>query len=412
MVNKNTNWIIMLILCVLVMTAAARGAESFKMNTDLADLGDNTWKKMDPKFVYHPDQMPMLEKIGWKLKDLPHKPGGKFCHVKGEGAFCYDESANLTLYFGGCTSGYGNNHWVYSCSENTWTQIHPDIFKIKIETRKEKKIKWRYREDKKSHPPGCCCYGICYDSHNKVSVLARPNGGATAWLKNKEHPNNYIWLYDAVKKEWIFTPRNGKVPNVYMTGVRMAYDPAGKESLLVNGREIWAYSTPDNVWRKIIVKGPAPETGGLNSWVYMSREKKFLLFRSRRRGGSKTTDTTWLYDPKACTWKDVTPEKGPIIRAGAAMAYDSLNNVVVMIGGWNKAPSKKLNDGTWVFNPVTKKWTQHKPDPMPKIAGNCYQMSYDKVNNVMVYVTMAQTWVYRYKRGTAEKTKKGGVHEK
>ena len=80
------------------------------------------------------------------------------------------------------------------------------------------------------------------------------------------------------------------------------------------------------------------------------------------------------------------------------MAYDSLNNVAVMIGGWNVAPSKKLNDGTWVFDPIRKTWTQHRPKPMPKIAGNCYQMAYDKVNNVMVYVTRAQTWVYRYKR--------------
>jgi hypothetical protein len=379
----------------LAAAATALAAGPFRMNPDLVELPDNTWREMDPKFVYHPDQFPMLEKIGWKLKDLPLKPGGRFCHVKAEAAFCYDESANLTIYFGGCTSGYGNNHWVYDCSSNTWTQIHPDIFKI----REINGIKWRYREDTKSHPPGCCCYGICYDSYHKVSVLARPNGGATAWVKPPGPPNNYIWLYDAAKRKWGFTPRNGEVPHVYMTGVRMAYDPESRESLLVNGRTLWAYSIATNAWRRIDVKGPAPETAGLNSWAYMDREKKFLLFRSPRKKNTKT-DTTWLYDPKTCTWEDVTQEDGPALRAGAAMAYDSLNNVAAMIGGWNVAPSKKLNDGTWVFDPTKKTWTRHQPDPMPKVTGSCYQMSYDKVNNVMIYVSWAKTWIYRYRRGT------------
>lgn len=150
----------------------AKDAPAFAMNPGLADLTDNTWRKLDPRFVYHPDQLAELEKKGVKLEDLPQKAGGKFCHVKGEGSFCYDESANVTLYYGGCTSGYGNNHWVYDCSQNTWTQISPDVFELDGV--------WRYRKDPRNVPPGCCSYGICYDAERKVSVIARPNGGATS----------------------------------------------------------------------------------------------------------------------------------------------------------------------------------------------------------------------------------------
>jgi hypothetical protein len=363
---------------------------AFRMNPKLADLPDNTWLKMDPTFVYHPDQLAALEQAGRK----PHH----FCHVKGEGSLCYDAAANLTLYFGGCTSGYGNNHWVYDCSANVWTQIHPDVF-----TLNENGL--RYREDPKAIPPGCCCYGICYDANRRVSVLVRSNGGATAWVPPEQPPNNLIWLYDAPTRTWQFTPQNGPIrPTLYLTGARIAYDPERKESLLVDGRTLWAYRTADNLWRRIDVEGPAPKTGGLNSWVYLDRERKFLLFRSPAAGDKTDTgSTTWLYDPMRVAWENVTAKDGPCLRAGAAMAYDSLNHVAVMIGGWNEAPSRKLNDGAWVFDATTRSWTCLRPDPAPPIAGNVYQLAYDQVNNVFIYVTTEKgdagyTWVYRYRK--------------
>ncbi|MHC4915299.1 MAG: Kelch repeat-containing protein [Planctomycetota bacterium] len=379
-----------LIVACIWLTGAALAGEEFRMNPDLANLGDNTWRKLDPQFVYHPDQFKLLEKAGWKLKDLPLKPGGKFCHWKAEASLCYDESQNLTIYFGGCTSGYGNNHWVYDCSKNVWTQIHPDIFKLEG--------RWRYREDTKSHPPGCCSYGICYDSASRVSAIARANGGATAWKKCKGPPNNHMWLYDAAAKKWRFTPKNGKVPDAYMTGTRLAYDPAKKECLLFAhlSRAIWAYSAEKNTWRLVNITGPKPAKRGMASWIYMEEPKKFLLYGGQ---GSKADNprTTWLYDHAEEKWEDVTAKNDPLTRCSSAAAYDSLNNVVVMIGGFHVAPSKKLQDGTWIFDPAQKSWTQLRPDPMPRITGQIYQMSYDRVNNVMIYLTKAQTWVYRCK---------------
>ncbi len=52
--------------------------------------------------------------------------------------------------------------------------------------------------------------------------------------------------------------------------------------MLFPGDQVSFRSNPEeefvgtDVWREIKVEGPAPETGGLNSWAYMSREKKFL----------------------------------------------------------------------------------------------------------------------------------------
>jgi hypothetical protein len=366
-----------------------------KMNPKLEGLPDNTWMRMDPKFVYHPDQLAALEKEG-------RKPF-HFCHFKGEASLCYDRSANLTIYFGGCTSGYGNNLWVYDCSGDVWTQIHPDIFKLR-----DDKV-WRYREDPKAVPPGCCYYGMCYDSDRKVSVLCRNNGGATSWVPPEQPPNNLAWLYDAAAKKWIFTERNGTTPDVYLTGVRWAYDPERKECVLAGGGALWAYKTAENTWRKVNVQGVSAQPGNGSSWAYLSKEKKFLLFKKLTKTSAED-DTTWLYDPKEEKWENVTPKDGPPKRESAAMCYDSLNNVAVMIGGWEEKPSVKFNDGTWVFDPTKKTWTQLKPDPCPPVGGNVYQTAYDAVNNVVIYVTTEKqspgfTWVYRYKSSPGDRGK-------
>jgi hypothetical protein len=384
-------------------TASAGGAapaeKTFKMNPKLAELGDRTWMKMSPKFVYHPDQIAALEKRGRTIKKVHTYGGGRFCHNKSEASLAYDASANLTIYFGGCSSGYGNNLWVYNCSEDAWTQIHPDRFHYIEHGGK----KWRYRKDTKVVPPGCCYFGMCYDSDMKVSVLCRPNGGATAWAPARAYKrpaNNHAWLYDAHQKKWTFTERNGKVPDVYITGVRWAYDPERRECVLAGGGKLWAYKTSANTWRKITPKGPDAKPGNASSWAYVSSEKKFLLFRALKKT-SKTNDTTWLYDPATETWENVTPKDGPPRRQSAAMCYDSLNNVAVMLAGWEERPSKKFNDGTWIFDVPERTWTQTKPEPAPPISGSCYQMCYDVVNNVCIYMTRGQTWLYRHKRRAA-----------
>ncbi len=403
-----------LLVGLLVLSAAGAGAAephgkpakaAFKMNPKLAGLGDNTWMKMSPKFVYHPDQIAALKKAGRK----PHY----FCHTKCEASLAYDASANRTIYFGGCSSGYGNNLWVYNCSNDIWTQIHPDIFKYLDVEKNGKRYHKRYRENPKAVPPGCCYHGTCYDSDRKVFALCRDNRGATGWAPpwlHKRPLNNFVWLYDSATKKWIFTERNGVVPKVYITGVRWAYDRVKKECVLAGGGVLWAYKTATNTWRKITPKGPSAKPGNTSCWVYMSREKKFLLFKALKKK-NPGKDTTWLYDPKEEKWENVTPKDGPVKRGSAAMCYDSLNNVAVMIGGWEEKPSVKLKDGTWVFDPSKRTWTQMKTTPCPPASGNNYQMSYDMVNNVAVYVSgprihKPDTWVYRYKRRAAKPAKK------
>src|ERR1700734_3180146 len=70
------------------------------VNPDLADLPDNTWKLMKPK-------------------------GDAFTHPKTEVGLVFDEKNGCVVYFGGCSSGYTNNLWLYHVGSDTWREVQP-----------------------------------------------------------------------------------------------------------------------------------------------------------------------------------------------------------------------------------------------------------------------------------------------
>ena len=73
--------------------------------------------------------------------------------------------------------------------------------------------------------------------------------------------------------------------------------------------------------------------------------------------GSKTS---WLYDYKNNTWSPASI--GPSARAYPGMVYDSRNDLFVLFGG--KIGTVNSNE-TWVFNPVSRTWTQRFPSVSP-----------------------------------------------
>jgi hypothetical protein len=348
----------------LAAPAAPAGDQpaGFRMNPKLANVPDNTWVKMSPKFV-----------------------GGQMPN-KTEASLVYDESANRTLFFGGCGNGYQNNLWLYDCSGDVWTQANPDVFKMGPEG--------RVREDTKAVPPGCCSYGICYDREARVSILYRKNSGGSAWAP--EGPgNNMVWWYAALKNKWIFKEPNGDRRPGYINGASLAHDPVNKESVLFGGYDntLWGYKAETNAWRRIDVPEPRPVKASYPNWVYLDKEKRFFLFAEDA--------TTWLFDPAKPAWEKLKPDVQPPQRQAAAIAYDRANNVAVMFGGLFNVPAPKNRDrrgDTWVFDPAKGQWQEVKPNPSPGPTQNVYQAAYDTVNNVTVLVTAGQTWVYRFIR--------------
>lgn len=79
-------------------------------------------------------------------------------------------------------------------------------------------------------------------------------------------------------------------------------------------------------------------------------------------------------------WTQIQPGVVPSPRWGHAMAYDPVNNVTVMFGGYNNAAGVYLND-TWLFNGTT--WQQVAvtgPKPSPRMnAAMCYDSARGRI---------------------------------
>ena len=87
---------------------------------------------------------------------------------------------------------------------------------------------------------------------------------------------------------------------------------------------------------------------------------------------------TWVFDGK--NWTKKTPVNSPPPRERHAMAFDAATNQVVLFGGISNATAAPLND-TWVWNGTN--WSQvitaHQPP-----ARSMHTMAYDPINQQIV----------------------------
>ena len=122
-------------------------------------------------------------------------------------------------------------------------------------------------------------------------------------------------------------------------------------------------------------QSPPARTSG--SLVYNPQSKTLILF-----GGDTHTapngllNDTWSFD--GTTWTQLQPQHQPPPRYDGAMAYDPINNEIVLYGG--ESNNGFLND-TWTFNGTD--WTDRSSanDPPARYGAG---MAYDSISNAMI----------------------------
>lgn len=136
--------------------------------------------------------------------------------------------------------------------------------------------------------------------------------------------------------------------------------------ILLFSTETWVYDSNEHRWRRLSPAVSPPETYG-GSLAYDSAVRKAILFggfRERPDHCLETTNTTWLYDPMANTWTNVTPVHSPPVRWYTSMAYDPGSQKVVLFGGHEvecrfripEVTGPRLND-TWIYDSRANLWT-------------------------------------------------------
>ncbi len=167
-------------------------------------------------------------------------------------------------------------------------------------------------------------------------------------------------------------------------GARMIYDPVNQRVLLFGGAkydtrytfysDMWAFDTASEAW--IRVDAPAGPQGRFNhNMVYDPDRHQIILFGGF--SGSGRIGDTWIYSVAENTWTRIDASPSPSPRSDAGFVYDEAHGVAILFGGYGLNDSHP--DDTWIFDPEAGAWTQMSPPTSPPAMYGC-MMVYDRAN--------------------------------
>jgi hypothetical protein len=235
-------------------------------------------------------------------------------------------------------------------------------------------------------------HAMAYDSkHDRVILF----GGFS-----NNSINDETWSYDYANNSWKnLNPISSPPP---LIDHAMAYDSESDRVILFGGgqvpfasNETWAYDYQDNNWTNMnpIVK---PSSRAEHAMVYDSLNDRVILFGGWNLG--PCFKDTWAYDYNNNTWKNMTPPNPPSICLGHAMAYDSRYNVTILNGGDGTDYSYSY---TWAYNYRTNVWKSMNAVYYPH-ARQYHKMAYDTQSDRVIMfggksvASTNETWAYDY----------------
>lgn len=248
---------------------------------------------------------------------------------------------------------------------------------------------------------------MVYDTYNQKTILF---GGWDEIFGLR----NDIWIYDSQSIQWteVFPLAS---PDIRQSHA-MCYDPVYHKVIMFGGYsgstyhfgDTWVYDYSINLWTELYPTNSPSARYGANM-AYDHINQRIILF-----GGRNTTimGDTWAYYYGNNTWVELSTSGNPDTRYWHGMAYDSDTNKVVVFGGRHLgAPGEALDD-TWVFNPSSNEWTERHPTTHPTNRMEPL-MVYDPYSHRMVLfggyrfqdITLGDTWTYIYSSNSWSKMK-------
>jgi len=377
-----------------IVLFGGRDGSTYNSETWVYDVASDTWTQMSPSakpsarcfhaMVYDPENGNVVLFGGldasnnlqdtwvynvaantWTQKSPVTKPSARHAH-----AMVYDPDTKRIILFGGGTGSNNDETWVYDVTVNTWSKKSPS-----------------------TKPSARHAHGMVYDTANNKVVLFGGFDGSTE--------EQDTWMYDVTGNIW-----SKKSPSTKPSGRRshaMAYDPVNEKVVLFGGGgtsglldDTWVYDYTTNTWTNKTTSADKPPAGGYSGMVYDSASNTIVLFRGD--GSTQRFDDTWLYDVATYTWTERSKGVKPDKRYSYSMAYDSVNNKVVLFGG-DKGNDNRADD-TWIYDVSSDTWTQKNPSTKPS-AREGHAMVYDSANNKIILFggydsngNDDETWVY------------------
>jgi len=213
--------------------------------------------------------------------------------------------------------------------------------------------------------------GLAYDSVRKQLILF---GGNRVLFGTDENTNTFLddmWVWDG--RGW-FKFRGATPPARAEAG--MVFDRNRQRIVLFGGHrtiggkrlrssDTWEWDGQQ--WEQKSSDGPPARNGA--AMAFDSHRNRVVLF-----GGSGATGDTWEWDGQQ--WERISSEETQG-RFNSVMAFDEANRVVIRFGGWTG--SSRVGD-TWQYDGT--QWT--KVTEEGPVGRNHASMAYDPHRNVIV----------------------------
>ncbi|MHA1966738.1 MAG: Kelch repeat-containing protein [Candidatus Hodarchaeales archaeon] len=316
--------------------ASCWGSELWILNeTWIFDLDTNTWENLNP------------------ITSPPPLWGHQMV---------YDSHSKKFILFGGGKTYNYTNFWADNRSSETWEYDLPSNKWSQLLTSIEPSARFKH--------------GMVYDSFFQKTLLF---GG-----RINSYGEGDTWIFDYQETKWI--KLNPEIipldrSNVWYTrsDFAMVYDSYNRKTILYGGNDAganihnstWIYDSITNIWEE---KTPVDGPGNRYSvkMVYDTIHSKSILFgggTAPPEGGLvENLGDTWAYDFKNNNWEFIPMEVSPTPRYSHEMTYISVNDQVILFGGFTnhpddviRAPYNKRHKDLWGFNHSEDKWTSVIP---------------------------------------------------
>lgn len=239
---------------------------------------------------------------------------------------------------------------------------------------------------------------VAYDaSANRVVLFGGLNG-----LEFR----NDTWAYNPSSATWANVTQ-GAAPHARLDSA-MAYDARAGQTILFGGAwwvwdpgggilqstwysDTWAFNGSSDTWTPLH-PGQSPSPRNAASMVYDTVDERMILFGGYN--GASWFNDTWAYDYSNGTWTNLSAGASPLPRLGASLAFDAAANQMVLFGGSDR--SGTLAD-TWTFDYAKRTWTLITPATSPSArfwAGFVYDPSLGSDLLFGGFQTNGETWSY------------------
>jgi N-acetylneuraminic acid mutarotase len=284
----------------------------------------------------------------------------------------------------GSYQSYSNDVWIYDIAGNTWTKTMPTSATA--------------CSQEPSHPPlGHPYNGIAFDTVSESFFLY----GILCPSFNDVR----TWKYNPIANA--FTNMNPS-PDLGLqrrADHAMVYDELNKVIVLFGGlvygtaqNDTWSYDPPLNKWMQ---KNPgnAPSARGAHAMTYDTTRKRVVMFGGAT-GGATFYNDLWVYDTALNTWQQLQATNPPPGRPNSSLAYDSVNDILLMFGGsscYDVSSLCPLLTDTWKYEFSTNSWTKVNPSSVPTSSNSMDTLIYDASRNVhLLWTRDGKVWAFRY----------------